>query len=207
MTWKDVVLAIIVSAGGVGGLITLAVKFCANIIADHLAKKYTLELDKELEKYKSDLENKIYISKTKFDTEFSIYRELSKSFFEMVKDITLMIPTGFAKYPADKEQREKYEHSLYVKAQKSTALAQDALNANAPFIPEDFFKQYNEILERCKIQITTFENRWNVLYLAPQCEKEAFSKEDYECSRLIRAQYEKLTSSVREYINKLDVTE
>lgn len=75
-----------------------------------------------------------------------------------------MIPDGFATYPADKEQRKEYEHNLYVEAQKSTVLAQDALYANAPFIPESFFKQYDEILGLCKRQITVLQKRWNVLY-------------------------------------------
>jgi hypothetical protein len=117
-----------------------------------------------------------------------------------------MIPDGFATYPADKEQRKEYEHNLYVEAQKSTVLAQDALNANAPFIPESFFTQYNEILGLCKRQITAFQKRWNVLYIASQDEKESFSMEDYKCSKSIREQFEKLNSAIREYISKLDVT-
>ena len=207
MIWKDVILAVIASAGGIGGIIVLVVKFSANKIADCLEKRYTLKLDKEIEKYKSTLESKIYISKTKFDTEFSIYRELSKAFFDVVKDITTMIPDGFATYPADKEQRKEYEHNLYFKAQESALLAQDTLNANAPFIPEDFFKRYNEILGLCKHQIIVFQKRWNVLYFASQDEKEAFSMEDYKCSESIREQFEKLNSTIREYISKLDVTE
>ena len=157
MTWQDVILAVIASAGGIGGIIVLSVEFSANMIAERLEKKYTLKLDKELEKYKSTLESKIYISKTKFDTEFGIYRELSKAFFDMVKNITTLISDGFATYPANEEQRKEYEHNLYIEAQKSTVLAQDTLNANAPFIPEDFFKQYNEILGLCKRQITIFQ--------------------------------------------------
>lgn len=80
MTWKDIILAVIASAGGIGGIIFLTIKFSANIIAERLEKKYTLKIDKELEKYKLSLESKIYISKTKFDTEFGIYRELSRTF-------------------------------------------------------------------------------------------------------------------------------
>lgn len=63
MTWKDIILAVIASAGGIGGIIFLTIKFSANIIAERLDKKYTLKIDKELEKYKSSLESKIYIRK------------------------------------------------------------------------------------------------------------------------------------------------
>src|SRR5699024_9480977 len=122
--WK-IVLGVVASVGGVGVVIVAAVKFSANIIAKRLEEKYTLKMNKELEKYRVGLDNKIYISKTKFDTEFSIYKELSRSFFVMVRDITRMIPAGYAEYPADKEEREKYENMLYDNAMKSTVTAQD----------------------------------------------------------------------------------
>ena len=82
---SKVVLAVLTSVGGISGLLILTIKISVNTIAERLEQKYSLKLDKELEKYKSNLDNKIYISKTKFDTEFNIYRELSKVFFEMVK--------------------------------------------------------------------------------------------------------------------------
>ena len=79
-----IVLGILTSVGGIGAIIIVIVKFSSNIIAKGLEEKYRLTLNKELEEYKSKLSNKTYISKTKFDTEFSIFRELSKAFFEMV---------------------------------------------------------------------------------------------------------------------------
>mgnify|MGYP000712484425 FL=1 len=88
MNWDTVfkiVLSIVGSVGGAGAIIAFAVKFSANLIADKLKKKYELETTKKLEEYKSKLENKNYISKTRFDTEFSIYRTLSVAFFDMVK--------------------------------------------------------------------------------------------------------------------------
>ena len=72
--------ACIVSAGGIGAIIIGVIKFTSNSIADALSKKYELKLNKELELYKAGVENKIYISKTKCDTEFQLYRQLSKSF-------------------------------------------------------------------------------------------------------------------------------
>ena len=78
--WK-IIFGVVASVGGIGAVIVAAVKFSVNIIAKRLVEKYTLKMNKELEKYRGGLDNKIYISKTKFDTEFSIYRELSRSFF------------------------------------------------------------------------------------------------------------------------------
>ena len=147
--WK-IVVGVLSSVGGIGVVIVAAVKFSADIIAKRLEEKYTLKMNKELEKYRVGLDNKIYISKTKFDTEFSIYRELSRSFFVMVRDITRMIPAGYAEYPADKEEREKYENMLYDNALKSTVTAQDFLYSNIPFIPEAVEKAYLEVLDLCR---------------------------------------------------------
>lgn len=44
------------------------------------SKKYELKINEKYEKYKADIENKTYISKTKFDAEFNLYRSLSKTF-------------------------------------------------------------------------------------------------------------------------------
>lgn len=209
MNWQEIgsiALAIVASAGGIGGIIVLAVKSSVNIIAERLEEKYSLKLEKELERYRSNLENKIYISKTKFDTEFSIYRELSRTFFDMVKNVGFLFPPGFTKRPADEIERKEYEHDLYAKALDSTVLAQDTLNANAPFIPEDFFKKYNELLGLCKMQISEFEDRDNILKFPPN-EAGAIRKENYNRSRDIRKQFEQLNSEIRDYISKLDVME
>ncbi len=208
MNWDDIwkiVLGIIVGTGGIGGVILAIVKFSTNIIAKRLEEKYTLKLNKELEKYKSGLDNKTYISKTKFDTEFNIYRELSKAFFEMVKSIHAIIPAGYASYPAKKEARVEYENECYNNASKSVVLAQDTLNSNAPFIPYDLYEKYDEILGLSKVQLGVFAERWNVFNLTPQDEKESFSTDDYRRTYEIHDKFKELNISIREYLSKLDV--
>lgn len=75
-----IVLAVLASFGGISGIFFLVVKKSSEIIAERLKKKYDLKLNEELERYKANIDNKIYISKTKFDAEFDIYRRLSKVF-------------------------------------------------------------------------------------------------------------------------------
>lgn len=77
----QIVIAVIISAGGISGIILAVIKFSSNIIADKLSKKYELKLNKELEKYKTHLDSKIYITKAKFDKEFELYQQLSRNFF------------------------------------------------------------------------------------------------------------------------------
>lgn len=210
MGWDEIgkiVLGILASIGGISAVILACIKFSVNIIAKRLEERYTLKLNKELEKYKSNLDNKTYISKTKFEAEFKIYRELTKAFFEMVKDVSIMIPAGIASYPADKEKREKYENNLYSNASKTTVIAQEVLNSNIPFIPSDLYEKYNEILGDCKVQLGVFEDSRNDLYRSLPDEKEGFSSEDYKLSREILKKFNILNESIREYLSKLDVLE
>lgn len=53
-------------------IVSATVRFTSEKIAERLEKKYKLRLNKELEEFKNKLENKSYVSKTRFDTEFSI---------------------------------------------------------------------------------------------------------------------------------------
>lgn len=210
MNWETVlkiVLSIVGSVGGAGAIIAFVVKFSANLIADKLKKKYELETTKKLEEYKSKLENKNYISKTRFDTEFSIYRTLSVAFFDMVKNISVMIPEGYTQVPADPKVKKEYDKKVYNLALTAVVKAQDTLNGNAPFISEDMYNEYSAILKLCNLQLEVFSNRWNVLYLASQEEKEKLDLEDYKRTGTINESMKELNNKVRKYISTLDVIE
>lgn len=201
----EIVLGVLAGVGGISGIIIAGIKLSANTIAKHLEEKYALKLNKELERYKSNLDNKIYISKTKFDTEFEIYRELSKAFFEMVKDISILIPSGLTSVPADPEKKKEYDKRIYKQATESTVKAQDILNGNIPFISEEIYDEYTKILELCKQQLNAFERRWNISYLSSH--KEEFTTEEYKRTDEINQKFLEVNNKIRRYIGKLDVLE
>ena len=161
----EIVLGVLAGVGGISGILLAGIKLSVNTIAKRLEEKYTLRLNKELERYKSNLDNKIYISKAKFDAEFEIYRELSKAFFEMVKNISILIPTGFL-VPADPEEKKEYDKKIYKEAMQSTVKAQDILNGNIPFISEEIYNAYTEILKLCRQQLNAFEKMESELFIA-----------------------------------------
>lgn len=200
-----IVLACIVSAGGVGGIIIAIVKFSSNLIADKLTTKYENKMQKELEKYKSEIKKREYVSKTRFDAEFRIYRELSHAFFEMVKDISIMIPPGVSYSPADVEDRKKYEDECYSDARNSVVKAQDVLYSNAPFIPKEFFIGFEQIMKLCKQQLDAFAKRYNVSYSGLPEEKRVLDDKDYGRTGMINDMWMKHIDSIREYLSTLDV--
>lgn len=171
--------AILASFGGAAVIIGAAVKFASSQIAEALLKKYEYSLEKELEEHKSKLEGKEYVSKAYFDKEIEIYQEVSRTTFEMVRDISVMIPSGYATVPADRKERLEADRKHYEKAFDSLVAAQDTLNCNAPFISEALFDLCQEIRHLCTLQLNEYQDRFIVTDLRPQEEKERFSFEAY----------------------------
>lgn len=174
MNWEDVWKITVSIVGGLGGIAVIfaaIVRYLSDFIADRLSKKYELRLSKELENYKLSLENKTYISRTKFDAEFAIYRELSSDFSDAVLAINIMVPTGLTMVPADREARLELDKKHYEAAVKAIVKAQDSLKSNIPFIPENIYDGYNELLKLFGLQLAAYEDRFAVTDLRPQLEK------------------------------------
>lgn len=202
----EIVLAVLASFGGVSGIFYLVVKKSSEIIAERLQKKYDLKLNEELERYKANIDNKIYISKTKFDAEFDIYRRLSKAFFDLVKNISILIPAGVVYLPADQEKQRQLDNENYLAAKKSYIIAQVELISNAPFIPERFYNEYKNIQKMCKEQLDEFDLR-SIPSLSTQEEKETISKDARKITTDINVKFKNLNNEIREYLNSLDVIE
>lgn len=210
MSWVDVgqiAVACIASAGGIGAIIIGVVKFSANRIADRMNAKFEATLSKELEKYKTELSKKEYVSKTRFDAEFSIYRELSKAFFNMARDINSLIPAGYSERPANKDDYRKYQEECWHASSQSLQTAQESLVQNAPFISEELYNDFLELVTLSRLQISAYTKRFNVLYLAPQEEKESYTAEDYKRAREISQKFDALNKKIRNYLASLDVAE
>lgn len=199
-----IVLAVLASFGGISGIFYLVVKKSSEIIAERLKKKYDLKLNEELERYKVNIDNKIYISKTKFDAEFDIYRRLSKVFFDLVKNISILIPAGVVYLPADQEKQRQLDNENYLAAKKSYIIAQVELISNAPFIPERFYNEYKNIQKLCKEQLDEFDLR-SIPSLSTQEEKETISKDARKITTDINVKFKNLNNEIREYLNSLDV--
>ena len=161
-------------------------------------------MQKELEKYKASIENKTHMSKTKFDAEFLMYRELSQVFAVLVKECTQLFPT-FTKDARDTYEKYKLIHDRCVDVIVS---AQDKLNACAPFISESVFQGYDELEKLCKTQLSDFQD----FRLRPDAEDyrrdcaEAY-RETYKRTREIQEKYRDISTTLRTYINSIDIVD
>lgn len=207
MSWGDawkIVLALIASMGGIGTVVIVVVKFVGNHIAEKLACKYEFRLNKELEAFKGAVDKKLYVSKTRFDAEFSIYRELSKSFFEMVKDCSFVFHR-MSMGPVGEEERKEYDKNYYKAFVKSTTIAEGVLYQNAPFISEELYKEFELILCLCNQQILNCGARLQDNYNPPPEDRVRFDNSDYDRTEDIISKQEALSRKNRTYLSKLDV--
>ena len=203
--WKTV-LAIIGSVGGAGAIIAAIVKFCSGMIAERLSQKYEIKMNKELESYKSLLSKKNYISKTRFDMEFSIYGKLCEKFLLMTDKVYYLFPI-FDQTPTDEQERKEMYENRYKEALLAIGDARDALGGNAPFIPSEHYDAFEEVLKLCITQSNMYSS-----YGAPARdnmtpEDRKVSREYYNKTREIDGKFKAIVAKLREYLETLEVTE
>ncbi len=216
MQWWQTILAVFAGLGGTSGLILLIVKWAVGLITEKIQKDYDLklkekfktykaEIDKELEKHKSALGNKNYVTQRKFDVEFEMYQTLANSFYRLVKEAVTLIPTGYSLQPADKEIKKAVDEETYNDLSKAINESQDLLFRYAPFIRKDVYEGYRGVLNMCQQHKFAYANRWNVGDLRKQEEKERFSIDAYKRSDEISVQYEAVNQTIREYLQSLEI--
>lgn len=187
-------------AGALAFLISIFEAICLFI-----QRSKQLKYDKQLEQFKQILEKKNYVSKIRFDAEFSIYRELSQAFSEAIEGVHGIIPYGEAYYPVDKDERIKYVNMLFAKFAKASHNAQRTLFANAPFISKDIYDKFNEIFDLIRQQSEVY-NEANFHTTLSNADGE-ITEEDKNRTALIDIKFDKLIDEIRDYLSSLEILE
>ena len=208
----QIVEGIIVSFGGAAAIIGAIVKLCADTIAERLSRKYEIKLNKELESYKAQLDKKTYISRARFDAEFQIYKDLSEKVLSMAECTYWLFPRGLDQVPMDEEERKKIYLERYKTAGEAIGQAQSSIRANAPFIPKAFYEQFEEIAMLCLQQRNMYAWCGELAQVSKNSmhQSETMLKEEEKCwtrTEEIWKKRELLMQSLREYLQKLDVSE
>jgi phosphate/sulfate permease len=207
--WWDVVIKvapIVISIiGGVFGFWTFSKQ-----------KSYEARLNKELQTHKHSLDKKQYISKVRFDAEFEIYRELLAAFWDMVYAAMDLFPKEIYS-EKDRERQNDIERTQDKKAAETKDKALEKLNRHSAFINEDLYKNFSELQDLCGYQIQTFRlyvvslHRFGTNEKTRSDEKNKFAmqtryNERFNKTDKILSAMQELTSELRTYLSKLDVT-
>jgi uncharacterized membrane-anchored protein YhcB (DUF1043 family) len=198
--------AIIASIGGAGVIICAVSGFVCNRIAKHLDAKYEQRLNKELEKYKVELERNRHITKTQFDKEFEIYHQLSKSFFSMIVKLSSFTEGTLELKDAPKENRD-IKINEFMRMVEVTSAAQNALYENAAFIPKDIFEQYDVIYSKANDLFWLYEKRMQE-YAFKKLDFDALvTDEDKAVIKEIEKEFSSVNAKLREYLSTLSIVE
>lgn len=173
-----------------------------NLLFNTIIKKYGVELDKNVEEFKSNLNRKDFVSKTRFETEFSIYRELNGVFFDLVYAINQIIPAGVEWKLPDQQKQNELEKERFSDAIAIYANARKSLAYNSAFIPEQFYDNYQQILRLCGKQISAVSQKYNVLNFSSDKGKPKL--EDYFRTDKINELIENNSREIRNYLESLE---
>jgi hypothetical protein len=169
----------------------------------------TLEYEIDLSDYISKKEEptppsdgKNYISKTRFDTEFKLYQDLSESVLTMTGDIDLLFPTDFDLLPHDETQKAAKIEDRAQNAGQSVTVAGKTIKRYAPFVPKNLFENLNELVAKCKRQLYWYDR------LVVQEPTPELALEQENCikraTEIVAGQSE-FMEAMRKYIESLDV--
>lgn len=95
-----------------------------------------------IEKKRAKNDGRIHVSKTQFDLQIEIYKQLSSAFFHVLVNLNTLESKKEGKhFYKDKELNQ----NDYIRLVEVTSKAQDLLYENAPFIPEDIYEKYDRV--------------------------------------------------------------
>jgi hypothetical protein len=207
MLVKDILAiasSILLSVGGSGVIICSVSRFLAERIVKRIDSKYQLMLDQELEKYRSLLDQRIYVSQTQFDNEFQIYKQLSKAYFTVAVKVSSFAfdyeKKNTISIKAGDISREEINRLI-----DATCTAQNLLFENAAFIPEDIFNAYYELY------VNTNAFFWKIIDKIdeyPQMNNE-LGETNIECditlAKVIESELGEINKKVREHLESLTI--
>ncbi len=205
----EIAFAFIASAGGIGAIVVWVVRLGSDSIADRLSKKYQLQLDKEIEKYKTELSKKEYVSKTRFDAAFQMYQTLSKQNLSLVycAGETILFVRGA---PCSDEEIAQL-------AQRFCDLLNETQLVNrqyAPFIEKHVYDQFLGLENKASELFLLFKgwrqfrDGWS--YPLRVCDQKYNDQQEIKQAmemkqRTLASDSDKLLDSLRDYLGSLDV--
>lgn len=199
-----IIFGITASISVAGVVVLFVIKLAAEKIAEALEKKYTLKFDKEIEKYKSSLEGKNYITKTQFDIEFKIYRELTKSFFDMFISLYSLVSPSYEGVVASPDDYETTGEIFMLTSGKVTD-AQNCLHKNRAFVNESLYKKYDKIFIKAVNIFDEFKQSYFNQCIETTVLNETWRKEKYKIVNQIEKELETTDDELREYLHSLTI--
>ena len=194
---------IVVSMGGVGVIIFFFWKKIIEWLSNRLSQVYAHQLSAELEKYKSELDKRLYVSQKHFDLELSIYKELMGGIIGMTSSSYQLFPP-MDELPRDLIEEKKVWIERYNQAIIQFNATSEIIFQNAPFIDEKLYTFILDIRSKCLLQLIRFKNyrveEDNYGHLGQETD------EGIKVSVEINKQRDQLITDIRKYLHELEIS-
>lgn len=155
-----------------------------------------------IERIKAKNDSKLYMSKSQYDLELNVYREISKKLYGLIVHLTTIYSDNH--YKQQNEEKDKTsEVKTYVELVNSIADVQDILYENAPFIPEHIFSKYDEVFQQAKEQFWIYQK--DVKMFAESGTKPSITAESRERVDRIETMYNCVNNELRKYLSSVSL--
>ena len=212
---------IIAEAGGIALIISILpilFKFFGKKLVDAIMSKYKQMLAKQLELYKSNLNDKEHISQARFDKEFEIYQELSEKNLTMVYVMGEIARAAKGLFYNSSDFSDEEIEEIKNRACNNLNDADFSNKKFAPFIDKDIYEQYHRLtklgnkLFRLFIHFTgdnrVFEIGGSlVLFDVKYHSKEELLNDIISNQQELSNLSDRILDEIRDYLKTLDVKE
>ena len=120
---------------------------------DEKIEMLKVELDKQRDMYKSILEKRNHVSKARFDTEFSICKELMMDCKTMIDAIHILFPNIELMKAYSANGGEPFRQEQWSDATDKVNYFSRQIEGNAAFISKEVYDEFTKILNKCKINV------------------------------------------------------
>lgn len=209
-TFLQIASTIIVALGGGSAIVMAITKWCGNLLSQKLLGKMQSEYEKEIEKYKVDLQmtsakldaylqNSMHIIQNQYNMEVDIYKKIWSSLYELLGCLDYIY--DFEKVTVENEVmlRELQNRHYQDLKQKLKAFKKDVIE-NAPFYQKEAYDNLIEIEKQFQNLEIIFGKYRNEI---SRLERDKFVADNQEICNKVEVLKEELVNNVRTYLNKL----
>lgn len=178
---------------------------------DQKLEELKAELDKQREIHKSMLEKRNYVSKTRFDTEFAVCKELMMSCELMIDSIHTLFPNvELIKAYGSGNMWTAHHQKQWANAADTVKAFSNKLEGYAPFISKEIYDEFRTVLNICKKNVYHYLcfNPDDPMYINVSKEqKTEMLTKAFEDSLRLSDMLSTIAGRIRQYFQNMDIQE
>lgn len=188
-------------------VILFILKLVFEKFATYLEKKHSRKFEEQLEKYKSSLDGKNYISKVQFDIEFAVIKELTKNFFNMLVKLDDLYTTDYDLPNMKKFDDKQVIADFFYNAGESVVSAQNSLHENKAFISKTIYVKFKKLYDESFKLFWEYKNELSRIDFEDTIQNENWNKEREKRINGLHDDLDKLNDELREYLYSLKIAD